>query len=218
MATCAGWAAGTLALSIDSGDSLGFGGGGSAMSVQPGADESVFTPYIQSCDGLRFSATDQLCPFGGNDGLAPSGGAAGFARDPSDDDSFYTPLTQSCDYLRFSGTDELCPFGGADGLGSGIDLAADGGFYTPLTQSCDGLRFSGTDEICPLTGPDLAGGSPTGAPAPDNQDSAQPGGGNAPPSGDPSGQVDAPATLALMGLGLLILGFAQRRGRRAVSA
>lgn len=235
---CAG-GAGALALPLERDGSLGFGGGGSAapvalndgstaadsfvqscdglrfsatdqlcpfshglqastaqrISPPSTSDNDFFTPYTQSCDGLRFSATDQLCPFG-------SGDVVGTFLDPSDADIFYTPMAQSCDDLRFSGTDEICPF--SDGLGRGVNLASNGGLGDPYpeTQSCDGLRFSGTDQTCPLGDGGIAR-SPA-APPPGN-----PPGGN--PTPDPGGQVNSPATLALMGLSLLALGYFRRR-------
>lgn len=238
---CAGWAGGAMALPLEREGSLGFGGGGNAVpatlynqviadtfvqscdglrfsatdqlcpfshglqastadriSAAQTSDYNFFTPYTQACDGLRFSATDQLCPFG-------SGGVAGAYLDPTDADTFYTPLTQSCDDLRFSGTDEMCLF--SDGLGKGVDLASNGGLGDPYpeTQSCDGLRFSGTDQMCPLDDDGYAR-SPA-APLPGGSP-----GGN--PSNDPVAGVNAPATLALMGLSLLALGYFRRRGSR----
>jgi hypothetical protein len=163
------------------------------ISAAQTGDYNFFTPYTQACDGLRFSGTNQLCPFG-------SGDVVGAVLDSSD--AVYTPLTQSCDDLRFSGTDAMCLF--SEGLGSGVDLASNGGLGDPYpeTQSCDGLRFSGTDQTCPVEGEGYS--RTVAAPLP-----GDPPVGN--PSTDPDGQVNSPATLALMGLSLLALGYFRRR-------
>lgn len=215
LVVCASWAGGAMALTFDRGGSLGFGGGGTDIPVGAAEVTPTFEPFIQSCEGLRFSATDQICPISSMlGGAALSSSADSVYLDP-DESSFYTPLTQSCDGLRFSGTDEVCGFSSIDGLGGGVDLAADGGLGLgdpyPVTQSCDGLRFSGTDEIC---GDGIARSS--GAILPGSTPGGDPTSGGL-PGLDPANQVDAPATLALMGLGLIALGYARRRGQRSVS-
>ena len=241
LAASMSWAGGAAALALDPIRNLGFGGGGNAHPLErANANEGPSpTPFVQSCDGLRFSATDQLCPFSGSYSAALSGrGRQAF--DPSDADEFYTPLTQPCDGLRFSGTDQVCAFDANGGLGSGVGFSTDGGlgfsspwdstFYTPLTQSCEDLRFSGTDQVCPLTelqaevgtDPDNTPGGKDGNPGdkegnPGNREGTNNDGLSTNPNADtPSGEVNAPATLALMGLGLVALRYARRRKHATV--
>ncbi len=229
---CASWTGSAVALTLDRPDGLGFGGGGNTIPLGSNDTSPTFEPFVQSCDGLRFSATDQICPMGSFIGpgntLTNSGLGSGIFLNPTDADIFYTPITQSCDGLRFSGTDQVCGFSSIGGLGGGVDLTADGGLGDPypVTQSCDGLRFSGTDQICAFgdggiarSGTSSAGNEPPGGSGGSPEDPSS--GGStiaAPGPNDPVGQVNAPATLALFGLGLVALGVSRRRRQRGLGA
>jgi hypothetical protein len=84
-----------------------------------------------------------------------------------------------------------------------------------VTEVCvDGLGFSGSDPLCqfpppinPPSGEEPSGEEPSGE---------EPTGGESPsePPNGPRNDVDAPATLALFGLGLLGLGYSRQRRRK----
>jgi len=190
--------------------------------VDPGVlDPTLVSEYLRDCVGLGFSGTDSPC-------------SASFSE-VTFDPTLVPDYIHDCVGLGFSGTDSPCP-------GSPADTAFDPTVVADYIRDCTTLGFSGTDVPCPgapsenafdtvdidpallVTAGDEGGGSTGdvtvgGAGGTSNsliQDPGlSPGLSYEVGSAQPAADVDAPTTLALMGLGLLALRYYRRPLPRA---
>jgi hypothetical protein len=183
------------------------------------ASGDLISPYSASLGGWYFHVTPSIAVDGLDQNHDECGSNCGDSSSALD---FSEGMDVSAnDTLGFS--DGMLVSGPASD-GSDDSAIEDPGFGPGpgVTQVCDdGLGFSGSDPLCEFPPPtDLPpeeeppGEEPPGGELPGGELS-----GEEPPGGEPHGEespngVDAPATLALFGLGLLVLGYSRQRRRK----